>query len=170
MIAPTTPTGLLQGVGENLAGQRILDGLPVERCCHAGVVAQHPQHAAARAGGAADRRAHVEGVEQAQFVEMLLDQVGELEEHLLAFVGLDLRPRALESAPGCTDCPIDVLGIALRYHREGFAGRRVDALERLAGCCRYPLAVDQQELRLAVQEGMADALDGLNYVMALDFP
>ena len=84
MIAPTTPTGSFKRVGENLAGQRILDGLAVQRGRHAGVVAQHAENAAARARGAADRRAHVEGVEQAQLVEMPLDEVGELEQHLLA--------------------------------------------------------------------------------------
>ena len=71
---------LLQREGEDLARQRVLDRLAVDGGRHAGVVAQHAERALAVAARAADRRAHVERVEQRQLVDVLLDQVGELEQ------------------------------------------------------------------------------------------
>ena len=54
---------LLQRVGENLAGQRILDGLAMQRGGLPGVIPEHAEHAQLVAAGAADRRAHVQRIE-----------------------------------------------------------------------------------------------------------
>ena len=64
---------------------------------------------------------------------MLLDQVGELEQELLALIGLELAPRSVEGAPRRGDGAVDVLGVALGDRRQQLAGRRVAALEGLAG-------------------------------------
>jgi hypothetical protein len=83
---------------------------------------------------------------------MPLDQIGELEQHLLAFVRLYLPPGALESPPRRGHCTIDVFRIALSHLRQDFACCGIDALECLAGRRLDPLAVDQQSLGVAVQE------------------
>ncbi len=108
-----------------------------------GVVAQHAEHAQLVAAGAADRRAHVEGVELRQFLEILLDEIGELEQQGLPLERLDLAPRSLEGAAGRGDRAVDVLGIALGDGGEQFAGRRIMRLEFLAGGGVDPFAVDQ---------------------------
>jgi hypothetical protein len=56
------------------------------------------------------------------------------------------------------------LRIALGHRRQDFAGRGIDALKCPAGSRLDPLAVDQQQLRLAIQERMVRAVEGLNDV------
>src|SRR5262249_50248769 len=124
--------GLLQRVGEYLAGQRVRYGLAVDGGGLTGVIAQHPQYAQPHAAGAADRRAHVEGVERAQFVEMTLDKVGELLKDVLAFIGLELAPWPFERLARRGDRAVDVLGVALRDGSEQFAGSGIAALKMLA--------------------------------------
>jgi hypothetical protein len=69
---------LLHGVGEKLTGQGVLDRLTMDRGRHPGIPTQHAEHPLFRAAGAGDRCAHIERIEQAQFVVMLLDEVGDL--------------------------------------------------------------------------------------------
>jgi len=73
------------------------------------VIAQHAEHAELVAAGAADRRAHVERVELRQLLEILLDEIGELEQQALPLERLDLAPRPFEGAAGGGDRAIDVL-------------------------------------------------------------
>jgi hypothetical protein len=63
---------------------------------------------------------------------MTLDQVGELEEHLLALVRLELAPRTLERLAGGSHRAIDIFGIAFCHRRKQLAGGRVAAFETLA--------------------------------------
>ena len=53
------------------------------------VISEHAEHPQLVAAGAADRRAHVERIELRQFLEMLLDQIGEF---------LDKRTQLFEDA------------------------------------------------------------------------
>src|SRR3546814_15968112 len=64
-------------------------------------------------GGPADRRAHVERVEPAQLLEVLLDEIGELQQQGLALERLHPAPRALEGAAGRCYGAVYVLGVAL---------------------------------------------------------
>src|SRR5207253_852687 len=101
---------LLQRVGEYLAGQRVLDGLAMQRGGLARIITQHAEHAQPVAAGAADRRAHVERVELRQFLKILFDEVGEFQQQALPFERLDLAPRPFEGAAGGHDRAVDVLG------------------------------------------------------------
>jgi hypothetical protein len=83
---------LLQGVGEIFAGQRVLDRLAMDRSRHAGIPAQHAEHPLLCAPGSADRRTHIERVEQAELVVMLLDDVSDLEQQRLALIGFPFAP------------------------------------------------------------------------------
>jgi hypothetical protein len=155
MMAPTTPIGSFQRVGEYLAGQRVLDGFAMQRGRLSRVIAEHAEHAELVAAGAADRRAHVEGVELRQFLEILLDEVGEFQQQALPLIRLDLAPRTLECAAGGGDRAVDVLGVALGHRRQQLAGRGVMRLEFLAGRGVDPVAVDQHLLVGSVRVRMA---------------
>ena len=57
--------------------------------------------------------APMSSVSSCQFVEMLLNQIGKLQQQALPLVRLELAPRSFE-CPACGgDRAIDVLGIAL---------------------------------------------------------
>ncbi len=146
---------LLQRVGEDLAGQRVLDGLAVDCGGLACVIAQHAERAQPVAAGAADRRAHVERVELGQFLEIGFDQLGELEQHVLPLERLHLAPRPFEGAPRRRNRAVDVLGVALGDGREQFTGGGVVGFEFLAGGGVDPFAVDQHLLVGAVGIRMA---------------
>src|SRR5882762_5821018 len=135
--------GFLQRVGENIAGQRILDGLAMQRGRLPCVISGHAEHPQLVAAGAADRRAHVERVELRQLLEVFLDQIGELEQQGLPLIRLDLAPGSLEGTAGCCDRAVDILGIAFGHRCEQFAGGRIVGLESLAGRRVDPFAVDQ---------------------------
>jgi hypothetical protein len=104
----------------------------VDRCGLARIVAQHAEDALARAAGPADRRAHVEGVKRGEFVEMALDEIGELEQDLLALIGLEPAPGPFEGLAGRRYRAVDVLGLALGDRRQQFTGCRIAALEALS--------------------------------------
>ena len=129
----------------------------------AGVIAQHAEHAQLVAAGAADRRAHVERIELRQFLEILLDQIGELQQQRLPFERLDLAPRPFEGAARRRHRAVDILGIALGDGREQFAGGGIVGLEALAGGGVDPFAVDQHLLVGAIRIGMAGDRNCLCY-------
>jgi hypothetical protein len=56
---------------------------------------------------------------------MFFDQIGELQQQRLPFVGLEFAPRAFESSSSGGDCTVDVLGIAFGDGRQQIAGRWV---------------------------------------------
>jgi hypothetical protein len=88
------------------------------------VIAQHAKDAEPIAPGTADRCAHVERVELRQFLEILLDKIGEREQQILPLERFDPAPAALESATGGVDRAIDILSGAFRNAREHLAGLR----------------------------------------------
>ena len=147
--------GFLQRVGKDFAGQRVLDGLAMQRRGLACIIAQHAEHAQAIAAGTGDRCAHVEGVELRQLLEILLDEVGEPEQHALPLEWLHLAPRPLEGAARGGDRAVDVLGVALGDDGEQFAGGRIARLELLARRGIDPFAIDQHLLVGTIRIGMA---------------
>ncbi|MEA2869466.1 MAG: hypothetical protein QOE39_4181, partial [Bradyrhizobium sp.] len=142
MIAPTTPTGF-QRVREYLARQRVLDGLAVQRGRLPCVISEHAEHAQLVAAGTADRRAHIERVELRKLLEILLDEIGELEQQVLPLERLDLAPWSFEGAARRGNRAVDVFRVAFGNGREQFAGGGVVRLEALAGSGVDPFAVDQ---------------------------
>ncbi len=120
----------------------------------AGVVTQHAKHAQLVAAGPADRRAHIERIELRQLLEILLDQIGELQEHVLPLERLCLAPRSFEGAARGGDRAVDVLRITLGDGREQFAGCGVEGLELLAGGGVDPFAVDQHLLVGTIRKRM----------------
>ena len=98
----------------------------------AGVIPQHADGAQAIGAGAADRRAHIESVELRQFVEILLDKVGELEQQVLPLERFHFAPRPLERAAGSGNRAVDVFLVALGNGCEQLAGGGVVGLETLA--------------------------------------
>ena len=129
----------------------------------AGVIAQHADGAQAIGAGAAERRAHVERVELRQFVEILLDEVGELEQQVLPLERLDLAPGPFEGAAGGGDRAVDVFLVALGDGCEQFAGGGVVGLEALARGGIDPLPVDQHLLVGPVGERMARDRNSLRH-------
>ena len=119
------------------------------------VIAQHAEHAQLVAAGARDRRAHVDRVELRQLLKILLDQVGEPEQHVLPLEWPYLAPRSLEGAAGGGYRTVDVLGVALGDGGEQFAGRWIMSLELLARGGIDPFAVDQHLLVGTIRIRMA---------------
>ncbi len=164
MLAPSGPfqgndgadraDRLFQGVGEDLARQGVVDGLAVDGCRLPGIKTQHAQHALFGAAGTADRCAHVQRVQRTQLIEMLLDEIGELEQQVLALVRLDLAPRPLEGPARSRNRGVDVLLIAFGNGGQQFAGGGIAGLKRLAGCGVHPLAIDQHFFVAAVGIGV----------------
>ena len=92
---------------------------------------------------------------------MLLDEVGDLQQKRLALIGFEFAPRSLECRPRCGDRAVDILLVALRDGGEQIAGRRVAALEGLAGRGAHPFAVDQHALDFAIGIRIPDGFDRL---------
>ena len=86
-----------QRVGEDLAGQRVLDGGAVQRGRLPGIEPQHAEHPQPCGAGAADRGAHVQRIEHAEFVEMGFDQVGKFQQQRLPLIRLKSAARALRT-------------------------------------------------------------------------
>jgi hypothetical protein len=107
-----------------------------------GIVAQHADGAQPAAAGAADRRAHVEGVERRQLIEMPLHQIGEFQQQILPLERLELRPGTVEGAARRLHRAVDILGIAFGDPGQHLAGRGVDRPEAFARGGFQPFAVD----------------------------
>src|SRR3546814_14763036 len=105
-------------------------------------------------GGPADRRAHVERVEPAQLLEVLLDEIGELQQQGLALERLHPAPRALEGAAGRCYGAVYVLGVALGDGGENLSGGGVVAFEGLAAGGVDPFPVDQHPPHAACEIGV----------------
>ena len=103
------------------------------------------------------------GVELRQLLEILLDEVGELEQQVLPLERLDLAPRPFEGAASGGDRAVDVLRVALGDRRQQFAGGGIVGLEALAGGGVDPLAVDQHLLVGPVGERMARDRNSLRH-------
>jgi len=83
--------------------------------------------------------------EQAELVDVRLEQVGPAEEHLRALDRRALSP-VLEGAGGGAHGAVDILDAGLRDGAEQRSGGGVDRVERAAGCRGHASAVDHQFL------------------------
>ncbi|MGY4433468.1 hypothetical protein ACVWWO_005945 [Bradyrhizobium sp. F1.13.1] len=135
----------------------------MDRCGLAGIIAQHADGAQTIGAGTAERRAHVERVELRQFVEILLDEVGKLQQQVLPLERLDLAPGPFEGAASGSDRTVDIFLVALGNGCEQFAGRGVMGLEALAGGSIDPLPVDQHLLVGPVGERVARDWNSLRH-------
>ena len=126
------------------------------------------RHVADEFGGRADvdhlgehqHLADVQRFELRQFVEVLLDQIGEPQQHALAVGGARVRPLAFERLARRLDRAVDVFAPSFGDARAHLFGGGIDDLEGFAGSRVHPFAADQK-LALLLQErlgGFADAL------------
>jgi hypothetical protein len=91
-----------------------------------------------------DRLTGLEGVELGELLEVVLEELGEAEEELLALDRGAVRPAAVvECSPGRPDCRVDVGGVTSRDVRERLASCRILGDERLAGGRVAELTVDE---------------------------
>jgi hypothetical protein len=93
---------------------------------------------------------------------MTLNQIGKLQENLLALIRLELAPRPFECLACRGDRAVDVFGVALRHRGEQFAGRGIAAFEVLAGSGVHPFAVDEHLFVGAVRIWMAAHWNGFS--------
>ena len=138
-----------------------VDGLAVDIRGQSGVVAQEVDERLDSEGKVlADRLAHLQHVEEPQLPVASLDEVGQVEEDILALRRRVARPWALEGGTGGLDGPVDVLDAAVGDLREPCARRRVHRRERLAVRGLDPLAVDEMSLGATVEKRRKLDLDG----------
>jgi hypothetical protein len=109
----------------------------------AAVVAEALDNAADVALGHGDGLAVVEGLDGGEELEVLLDEVGELEDHDGAGVGSDLAPGALEGLAGGLDGGVDILLGGLADRGDDLLGGGIDGLELLLLGTLDPLVVDE---------------------------
>ena len=101
----------------------------------------------------ADRLAHVQGLEKGELGVMLVDQIGEALQHLLAVRGRHIRPGALlEDLARGLDGAIHVFLVAFGHLVDDLACRGVDVVEGLAGGRGQVFAVDEG-LAAVIQPG-----------------
>src|SRR6185437_12302779 len=148
-----------QREGDVLAGQRVLDRFAMDGNRLARVVAEHTQRTQPIALRATDRCAHVQRIERGQLIEMLVHEIGELQQQVLPLERLELAPGTIEGTPSRFDGAVSLSAVALPNSGKHFAGRGIDGLKCLARGSFDPFAVDQHTFRLAIQKRMAGGLD-----------
>ena len=112
----------------------------------AGVVAHHGGRVADAPARVADRHPHVARLEQAELVDVLLEQVGPAVQHLRPLDRGALTP-VLERTSCGADRAVDVLGARFGDRAEHAAGRGVDRVEGAPLRGFDARAVDQESLR-----------------------
>lgn len=129
--------GVVEGVGGNI------DGLALDLIGPTAVVADGANNGANIATGHGDGLAIVERLNSGEEIEVLLDQVGELEEVDTTLLGSDLAPDTLESLAGSGDGNIDILLGGLVDGADDLLGSGVDDLEGLLLDTLDELVVDE---------------------------
>lgn len=119
-----------------------VDGLALDLVGPATIVAEAADDGTDIATGVGDGLAVVEGLDGSEEVEVLLGEVGELEEEVASLLGSGLLPLALESLAGSGDGQVDILLSTLADGGDGLLGGGVDDLELLLVDTLNPLAVD----------------------------
>ncbi len=118
--------------------EKVAAYVAMHRGGQARIEAQQADRAAPAERGARDRPAHVQRIEQSQLVVVLLDQIGQLQHHLLAVERPEAAPRTfLERAARGGDRAIDIGRARLGNVREPLAGGRVESIEHLAAGSRW---------------------------------
>ena len=132
---------LLSGVVERVGGD--IDGLALNLIGPTAVVADGANDGANIATGHGDGLAIVERLNSGEEVEVLLDQVGELQEVDTTLLGSDLAPGTLESLAGSLNGNIDILLGGLVDGADDLLGSGVDDLEGLFLDTLNELVVDE---------------------------
>lgn len=132
---------LLPGVVEGIGGD--IDGLALNLVGPTAVVADGANDSANIAAGHGDGLAIVERLNGGEEVEVLLDQVGKLEEVDATLLGSGLAPDTVESLAGGGDSKIDILLGGLVDGADDLLGSGVDDLEGLLLDTLDELVVDE---------------------------
>src|SRR5215510_8404537 len=111
------------------------------------------QHTPLATRGPTNGSSHVHGVEHAELIEMFVHQIGQLEQHLLPIIWLERAPRAFKRTSCRCHGAVDILSLTLRYRRQCFPGRRVEAVKGLARGRLNPLTIDEHALELPIEKG-----------------
>jgi hypothetical protein len=82
---------------------------------------------------------------------MPLEQIGNLEQEHLPFIGLETRPWPFEGFTSSGHCDVDVVLVAARHGGEQFPGRRVAGFEGVAGLGGEPNAAHEHTPVPAIQ-------------------
>lgn len=133
--------GLLPDVVEHVRSD--IEGLALDLVCPTSVVPDATDDGTDVTPGHADGLAIVEGLDGGQQVEVLLGEVGELEQQDAALVRGGLAPRSLEGLAGGGDGEVDVLLGSLAHGADDLLCCGVDDLEGLLVDGLYPLVVDE---------------------------
>lgn len=132
---------LLPGVVEGVGGD--INGLALDLVGPTAVVADSADDGANIATGHGDGLAIVERLDSGKEVEVLLEQVGELEEVDATLLGSDIAPDTLESLAGSGDSDIDILLGGLVDGADDLLGSGVNDLEGLLVDTLDELVVDE---------------------------
>jgi hypothetical protein len=133
--------GLGSGVVEHLGSN--INGLALDLVGPTTVVSEAANNSTDIATGVGDGLSVVERLNSGEEVEVLLSEVGELEEEVASGLGSGLPPLALESLAGSGDSQVDILLGTLADGGDDLLGGGVDNLELLLVDTLNPLAVDE---------------------------
>ena len=97
--------------------------------CQPGVEPDHADHALAACAAAGNGHAHVEGVEQREFVVISVYQIRQAQQQALALEGFGLAPGAVKSLARGGYRQVDVGCVALSDMSQQVAGGWVGALK-----------------------------------------
>lgn len=129
-----------------------IDGLALDLIGPTTIVAEAANNGTDVAAGVGDGLAVVERLNSGEELEVLLGEVGELEEEVTSLLGGGLPPLALEGLASGGDGQVDILLGTLADGGDDLLGGGVDNLELLLVDTLSPLAVDETANLLAFWE------------------
>lgn len=109
-----------------------IDNLALNLVCPTTVISQAASAHADVDLGHGDGLAVVQGLNSREQIEVLLEQVGKLDQQLTTVLWSLLPPWAFEGLAGCCDCDVDILLGGLVYGGNDLFIRWVDDLEGLS--------------------------------------
>lgn len=120
-----------------------IDNLALNLVGPASVVSQAASNHADVSLGHTKSLSVVERLNSSEEIEVLLNQIGELDQQLASVLWGLLSPWSLECLAGCSYCNIDILLGGLADGADNLLGGRIDSLEGLAVDTLNPLVVDE---------------------------
>lgn len=131
------PAGVVEHVGVNV------EGLASDLVGPATKVSQDTDNGTNVTAGHGDGLAIVQGLDGGQEIGVLLDNVGELENHGATGLRSDLLPCRLKRQTGGGNCGVDILFGGLADRGDDLFGGGIDDLELLLVDALDPLVVDE---------------------------